>query len=508
MYMAQWKPDNASRKCDSCAKRFEIFRRRHHCRICGGLFCYSCSNVFLPVERILMRWLEMNWYGETIRKMAAIDTTTSENGPLTTMEKRLATLLGSSGALEPATKALQRVCVQCFEDVETYSSSLKKSLSRQWCRDSNLGAASSGDYPGGWKCWRDKHFSFFGGRERKVCVILLQDSGVVESGERTNLRELFHALEQLTTEANARTTQGQTSSKDTTPSLGPSLSSVSDISESEKNSFETSIGREGTTATTIMMQQSALRCPLSKGTPTKYRKKIVLQVPIPFNTSDSTARVSSMVTANLSVRMQLVGVTHRQGFDKALLQQHTIGTDAYIIFLDGELVSTVDTTAMTGVSNGIGNAVSGSYMAPHLKNPFPSPIVSLFPLSYDSPQEPTPDVMTSTISAAYDRSVSVKLMETARGVWEAIGRYGGDIPICAVIDCTSCIGAESMELGTISSSTGCNKNPQTGGSANLRCPKDKQQRSVPVETQASALQKALLLLSEEVVRRDMLRRKG
>ncbi|EKF38778.1 hypothetical protein MOQ_001009 [Trypanosoma cruzi marinkellei] len=508
MYMAQWKPDNASKKCDSCAKRFEFFRRRHHCRICGGLFCYSCSNIFLPVERILLRRLEMHWYGETIRKMAAIDTTTSEKGPLTTMERSFATLLDSSGALQPATMAPQRVCVQCFEDVETYSNSLKKSLSRQWCMDSLLGAASSGDYPSDWKCWRDKNVLLLGGRERKVCVILLQDNGVVESGERTNLRELFHALEQLTNKANARTTQGQTSSKDTTPSLGPSLSSVSDISESEKNSFETSIGREGTTATTIMMQQSALRCPLSKGTPTKYRKKIVLQVPIPLNTSDSTDRTSSMVTANLSVRMQLVGVTHRQGFDKALLQQHTIGTDAYIILLDGELVSTVDTTAMTGAGSGIGNAVSGSNMAPHLRRSFPSPIVSLFPLSYDTPQESTPEAMTSTICAAYDRSVSGKLMETALGVWEAIGRYGGDIPICAVIDCTSCIGTGSMELGTVSSSNGCNKNPQTGGSVNLRCQKDKQQRNVPVETQASALHKALLLLSEEVIRRDMLRRKG
>ncbi|KAG8343327.1 putative zinc finger protein [Trypanosoma vivax] len=40
-----WKPDTASSQCEKCAKDFGLFRRRHHCRCCGDLFCYNCSSV-------------------------------------------------------------------------------------------------------------------------------------------------------------------------------------------------------------------------------------------------------------------------------------------------------------------------------------------------------------------------------------------------------------------------------------------------------------------------------
>ncbi|RHY08494.1 hypothetical protein DYB36_001442 [Aphanomyces astaci] len=29
--------------CSACGESFNIFRRRHHCRACGGIFCHSCS---------------------------------------------------------------------------------------------------------------------------------------------------------------------------------------------------------------------------------------------------------------------------------------------------------------------------------------------------------------------------------------------------------------------------------------------------------------------------------
>lgn len=35
--------DSSSDRCLSCAKSFDIFVWRHHCRRCGGLFCESCS---------------------------------------------------------------------------------------------------------------------------------------------------------------------------------------------------------------------------------------------------------------------------------------------------------------------------------------------------------------------------------------------------------------------------------------------------------------------------------
>lgn len=39
---ANWKPDQSSHSCEKCAKDFTFFRRRHHCRGCGGIFCSDC----------------------------------------------------------------------------------------------------------------------------------------------------------------------------------------------------------------------------------------------------------------------------------------------------------------------------------------------------------------------------------------------------------------------------------------------------------------------------------
>lgn len=41
---AYWLPDNKSDECQLCEATFSFFRRRHHCRSCGGLFCTSCSS--------------------------------------------------------------------------------------------------------------------------------------------------------------------------------------------------------------------------------------------------------------------------------------------------------------------------------------------------------------------------------------------------------------------------------------------------------------------------------
>ena len=42
-----WMPDNACKECYKCQERFHIFFRRHHCRLCGLIFCYKCSGNFV-----------------------------------------------------------------------------------------------------------------------------------------------------------------------------------------------------------------------------------------------------------------------------------------------------------------------------------------------------------------------------------------------------------------------------------------------------------------------------
>ena len=39
-----WAPDSTVPSCASCHNQFWLFLRRHHCRICGDVFCAACSN--------------------------------------------------------------------------------------------------------------------------------------------------------------------------------------------------------------------------------------------------------------------------------------------------------------------------------------------------------------------------------------------------------------------------------------------------------------------------------
>lgn len=43
-----WMPDSVSKECYECCEKFTTFRRRHHCRVCGQIFCSSCCNQQIP----------------------------------------------------------------------------------------------------------------------------------------------------------------------------------------------------------------------------------------------------------------------------------------------------------------------------------------------------------------------------------------------------------------------------------------------------------------------------
>ncbi|KAL4708586.1 hypothetical protein ACJJTC_014194 [Scirpophaga incertulas] len=47
----EWVPDIAAPACMRCAAHFSAFRRRHHCRNCGKVFCASCSSNSIPLPR-------------------------------------------------------------------------------------------------------------------------------------------------------------------------------------------------------------------------------------------------------------------------------------------------------------------------------------------------------------------------------------------------------------------------------------------------------------------------
>uniref|UniRef100_A0AC34G9K3 FYVE-type domain-containing protein n=1 Tax=Panagrolaimus sp. ES5 TaxID=591445 RepID=A0AC34G9K3_9BILA len=39
-----WMPDSTVKECYECHEKFSAFRRKHHCRLCGQIFCGKCSN--------------------------------------------------------------------------------------------------------------------------------------------------------------------------------------------------------------------------------------------------------------------------------------------------------------------------------------------------------------------------------------------------------------------------------------------------------------------------------
>ncbi|XP_068625359.1 lateral signaling target protein 2 homolog [Battus philenor] len=47
----EWVPDIAAPSCMRCSAHFTAFRRRHHCRNCGKVFCASCSSNSIPLPR-------------------------------------------------------------------------------------------------------------------------------------------------------------------------------------------------------------------------------------------------------------------------------------------------------------------------------------------------------------------------------------------------------------------------------------------------------------------------
>ncbi|CAO3597034.1 unnamed protein product [Absidia cylindrospora] len=43
-----WMPDEQCKECYKCRKQFTMFRRKHHCRFCGQIFCSKCANHIIP----------------------------------------------------------------------------------------------------------------------------------------------------------------------------------------------------------------------------------------------------------------------------------------------------------------------------------------------------------------------------------------------------------------------------------------------------------------------------
>ena len=52
-----WQPDPSALSCTSCRTPFDPFNRRHHCRLCGMVFCHPCSDTrsLIPHTDLVLR---------------------------------------------------------------------------------------------------------------------------------------------------------------------------------------------------------------------------------------------------------------------------------------------------------------------------------------------------------------------------------------------------------------------------------------------------------------------
>ena len=44
-----WQPDSSRDSCNGCLRGFTLWKRRHHCRLCGLLYCSDCSGCLLKL---------------------------------------------------------------------------------------------------------------------------------------------------------------------------------------------------------------------------------------------------------------------------------------------------------------------------------------------------------------------------------------------------------------------------------------------------------------------------
>ena len=47
----RWVPDDNVLECTACKDVFNLVRRKHHCRACGGIFCAKCSSGAIPIPK-------------------------------------------------------------------------------------------------------------------------------------------------------------------------------------------------------------------------------------------------------------------------------------------------------------------------------------------------------------------------------------------------------------------------------------------------------------------------
>ncbi|KAG7352080.1 thermosome subunit [Nitzschia inconspicua] len=106
-----WMPDQLCKTCYSCDAPFSFLRRRHHCRICGQVFCNSCSGYFVPAAPFQQN--------KNVPNTAATGVPSQQQQPSTSLPSmHNRKTLGVSTSIQPGNNnTILRTCKMCFEQV-------------------------------------------------------------------------------------------------------------------------------------------------------------------------------------------------------------------------------------------------------------------------------------------------------------------------------------------------------------------------------------------------------
>ena len=99
-----WMDDNYCESCYSCGSKFSLVLRKHHCRICGQIFCGNCSN-----DRIAGKY-----FGFSAPRIRCCESCSSESIAFLTASKSATRRRGL--AAQEVTKSLYAVLQSTIEE--------------------------------------------------------------------------------------------------------------------------------------------------------------------------------------------------------------------------------------------------------------------------------------------------------------------------------------------------------------------------------------------------------
>eukprot|EP00041_Stephanoeca_diplocostata_P028296 m.797863 g.797863 ORF g.797863 m.797863 type:complete len:1192 (-) comp23348_c0_seq1:286-3861(-) len=130
-----WIPDSGVSMCQLCTAEFTVWKRRHHCRLCGKVVCGTCSANNLPIryknnklERVCDECFEQHAPTETEQQTGQAGRTMSRR-----MKPRKSSRQIRAGVLDTAAKGIKGDQEILFSGYLTHNkSATRKSSKRSW----------------------------------------------------------------------------------------------------------------------------------------------------------------------------------------------------------------------------------------------------------------------------------------------------------------------------------------------------------------------------------------